>query len=68
MCPVTLHLLSCLVQLLTSHAVKGSGCGVDVRGLYDMVWSHSKFIHVMCQSCDVDEEDFSAYTLKGKAL
>ncbi len=58
-----MKLLSCLVKLLNKQ---GGGCGFDLDTLFERMWSHSKFIPVMCQSHDQEEDNESTETLKGE--
>ncbi|XP_064405928.1 nucleolar pre-ribosomal-associated protein 1-like isoform X3 [Halichondria panicea] len=60
-CSLTMKLLSCLVKLLNKQ---GGGCGFDLDTLFERMWSHSKFIPVMCQSHDQEEDNESTETLK----
>ena len=63
---MVLRLLAHLVKLVYTSTSVSSGCGLQgsvtdhtelLESLYEKVWSHSKFLPVMCLSHDHDDDE-----------
>lgn len=65
MCPPMLQLLTSLMRCVGGDSSTTSPGDVTLEMVYEMVWSHSEFLTVMCSTCDSQGDITSLAKVKG---